>query len=97
MTVAEAIEWFKDFIELYEICRDPRHGDSGYVNTTIQKKDVDAFSMAIRSLEAWKKVRTEIEENRDDWIKGQDPEWHTYDRCIAIINKHLAEVTRNDA
>jgi len=60
------------------------------------KPESEAFAsinMAIRSLEAWDKVRTEIEENRDDWIKGLDPEWHTYDRCIAIINKHLKGVT----
>jgi len=53
----------------------------------------DAKKMAIRSLEAWEKVKEEIKDNRDDWIKGLDPEWHTYDRCIAIIDKHLKEVT----
>jgi len=37
------------------------------------------------------KIRKEIEENRDEWLKGQDPEWHAYDRCIAIIDRHIAE------
>lgn len=34
------------------------------------------------------KIRAEIKDNRDEWIKGQDPEWHTYDRCLQIIDKH---------
>lgn len=37
------------------------------------------------------KIRAEIKDNRDDWIKGQDPEWHTYDRCLYIIDKYKAE------
>ena len=33
-------------------------------------------------------IRAEIEQRRDEWIKGQDAEWHTYDRCLAIIDKY---------
>lgn len=33
-------------------------------------------------------IRAEIERNRDEWIKGTDPEWSTYDRCLWIIDKH---------
>lgn len=34
-------------------------------------------------------IKTEIVNNRDEWIKGQDAEWHTYDRCLQIIDRHL--------
>ena len=37
------------------------------------------------------KIRAEIELNRNEWIKGKDAEWHTYDRCLFIIDKHRAE------
>lgn len=33
-------------------------------------------------------IRAEIERNREEWIKGTDPEWSTYDRCLWIIDKH---------
>ena len=39
------------------------------------------------------KIRAEIQSNRDEWIKGSDPEWHTYDRCLCIIDKHIKGVT----
>ena len=37
------------------------------------------------------KIRAEIELNRNEWIKGKDAEWHTYDRCLFIIDKYKAE------
>ena len=37
------------------------------------------------------KIRAEIKDNRDEWIKGQDPEWHAYERCLAIIDKYREE------
>lgn len=37
------------------------------------------------------KIRAEIKDNRDEWIKGQDPEWHTYNRCLQIIDKYKTE------
>ena len=37
------------------------------------------------------KIRAEIESNRNEWIKGEDAEWHTYDRCLFIIDKYNAE------
>ena len=36
-------------------------------------------------------IKAEIKANRDEWIKGQDAEWHTYDRCLFIIDKYKAE------
>lgn len=38
------------------------------------------------------KIKAEIKTNRDEWIKGQDAEWHTYDRCIYIIDNYIAEL-----
>ena len=37
------------------------------------------------------KIRAEIKENRDEWIKGQDTAWNIYDRCLQIIDKYRAE------
>ena len=37
-------------------------------------------------------IKEEIKTNRDEWIKGQDAEWHTYDRCLYIIDKHLSKL-----
>lgn len=37
------------------------------------------------------KIRAEIKLNRNEWIKGKDAEWHTYDRCLFIIDKYKAE------
>ena len=37
------------------------------------------------------KIRKEIEQNRDEWIKGQDAEWHTYNRCLGIIDKYAEQ------
>jgi len=39
-------------------------------------------------------IRKEVEQNRDEWIKGQDAEWHTYDRCLAIIDKYTKGVSK---
>ena len=42
------------------------------------------------------KIRAEIELNRNEWIKGKDAEWHTYDRCLFIIDKYKAESEGNN-
>jgi len=89
MTVAEAIAYFKKLvIRIKGIVaeEDEAHKDRF-------SQSLEATETAVRSLEAWEKVKEEIKDNRDDWIKGLDPEWHTYDRCIAIIDKHLKGVS----
>ena len=48
-------------------------------------------SRAIRKGVPLDKIRAEIEANRNEWIKGNDPEWHTYDRCLSIIDKYRGE------
>ena len=42
------------------------------------------------------KIKAEIKTNRDEWIKGQDAEWYTYDRCLCIIEKHISELKGNE-
>lgn len=42
-------------------------------------------------VEELEKIKVEIQKNRDEWIKGQDAEWHTYDRCLEILDKHIKE------
>ena len=37
-------------------------------------------------------IKAEIKTNCDEWIKGQDAEWHTYDRCLYIIDNHISEL-----
>jgi hypothetical protein len=45
-------------------------------------------------IKALDKIIAEIKDSRDEWIKGQDPEWYTYDRCLQIIDKYReSEVT----
>lgn len=54
----------------------------------------EALDMAIKALEQepiLDKIRAEIQDNRDEWIKGQDPEWHAYNRCLWIVDKYKAE------
>ncbi len=38
--------------------------------------------------EELEKIREENKTNRDEWIKGEDAEWSTYDKCISIIDKY---------
>lgn len=40
-------------------------------------------------IEVLEDIKAEIQANRDEWIKGQDAEWHTYNRCLSIIEKHI--------
>lgn len=44
------------------------------------------------AIEELKKIREDIKTKRDEWIKGQDAEWHTYDRCLYIIDNHISEL-----
>ena len=47
------------------------------------REKVEKYEKAIEDIKA------EIVRNRDEWIKGNDAEWHTYDRCLGIIDKHI--------
>ncbi len=62
----------------------------------------EAKEMAIKSLEAWEKVKEEIgqesaytkntwEEYPDEWYAGK---CNAYGECLRIIDQHLAEVTK---
>lgn len=51
-----------------------------------RKQFSEALEVAIKSLEAWEKVKKEIEHNNIyDWIATQS--------VLDIINKHLSEVS----
>lgn len=58
-----------------------------------------AFDLAIRSLQAWSEVLTELEEEREEILNSNDYESEivnyclfNFDKAIDIINKHLAEI-----
>lgn len=58
----------------------------------------EAYDMAIRSLEAWEKVRTEIEKiggsEEKSVYKCQHPSYiKGLEKSLEIIDKHLKEVT----
>lgn len=88
MTREEAIRRIKDF-GLHHAIK-----DLPYSMLT-----VEAFDMAIRSLEAWEKVKEEIKEKADfirhssghlkDYDAGQ---WKALLDALEIIDKHLKEV-----
>lgn len=62
-----------------------------YKATMAEKEFYDTAIEALKQEPILDKIRAEIKDNRDEWIRGQDPEWHTYDRCLQIIDKHKAE------
>ena len=85
MTIEEAIKELKRHISPYKNC----------------KADADAneaIDTAIKSLEAWEKVRKEIKSlkpyfcNMDNEVISKSGEGIVQE-CIDIIDKHLAEVS----
>lgn len=61
----------------------------------IQDKLADAYDMSIASLEAWGKVKAEIEDMLETLSDGGD-DWFTAEKLndvLEIIDKHLQEVT----
>ena len=73
---------------------------NGNYSCFASNNDAECFKDVIRSLssvtpkpktDVLDKIRAEIESNRNEWIKGEDAEWHTYDRCLFIIDKYNAE------
>ncbi len=51
----------------------------------------DAFTKSKPLQTEFEDIVEEITRNRDEWVKGEDAEWHTYDRCLAILDKHIKE------
>lgn len=62
-----------------------------YCGKWLKWADKDERNLRMKQMSILDKIRAEIKDNRDDWIKGQDPEWHAYDRCLYIIDKYKAE------
>ena len=57
--------------------------------------DIEAFEIVIRSLEAWQKVREDIEFERDRKLGGEAFEavqYKSFQKCLDIIDRHLKEV-----
>ena len=64
-------------------------------NPLFSEKHFKAFDMAIESLEAWDKVKQEIEDMLETLSDGGD-DWFTAEKLndvLEIIDKHLQEVT----
>lgn len=96
MTLDEAINELQEDIELYI----PLHGTIDDVDRELPDgRLITALEMAIKSLEAWEKVKAEIEVERADCqiyklhYAFWDGEDYAYKECLNIIDKHLQEVT----
>lgn len=66
-------------------------------NPLFSEKHFKAFDIAIKSLEAWEKVRAEIEDYKEKYIKLHH-DWDAtmiqgYDDALMVIDKHMQEVT----
>lgn len=95
MTIYESIVQLKILKEEYDKLYDD---DFFTVDIFLIEDDAKAIEMAIASLEAWEKVKAEIDESRDALKTMIDGEWFAgklkgLDCAVAIINKHLQEVT----
>ena len=67
-----------------ELIRD-RYSSVDVDRLSLTDAETDAINMAIRSLEAWDKVKSDLD---DLWLKGYSP--HT--EVMEIIDRHLKEV-----
>ena len=83
MTVAEAIDMLNSFPHF-----------NGEQNT---QKIYNSVDMAVKSLEAWEKVRTEIETEANAYPYGReyylDMKIEGLETALEIIDKHLKGVT----
>lgn len=97
MTTQEAIEYFKKNNERIRSTAIDENRTSKFMKETI-----DANSMAIRSLEAWEKVKEEIENGDYRYTLAKEGYgfgnvvWHenliSTNKVTEIIDKHLQEV-----
>lgn len=87
MTIEESKEYISSIVDTYEICHDAEHTS---VAVSIGVEDAKALEMAIASLEAWEKVRQDIQTETDD--KSNNMYFNLgMLGALAIINKHLQE------
>ena len=89
-----AINYLKSYRKLDEKTHNMSPKDS--VSYFATDKCLKYWDMAIKALKqygALQEIRQEIEQEQSEWIKGSDPEWHAFDKAIAIINKHIKEYT----
>ena len=80
MTIEEAIEIIKAYRG--KLMNSPSNQLDG---------DIKVFEIAIRSLEAWQKVREDIEFERDRKLGGEAFEavqYKSFQKCLDIIDRH---------
>lgn len=92
MTIDEAKEYISSIIDTYEICHNP---ERILVGVPIDAEDAKALNMALASLEAWEKVRQEIDEQYDRVHPYNISCAEGLEMALGIINKHLAELEGN--
>lgn len=84
--------------ELYRFLSDCVNNSYPIRNNTQKGRYRNAVNMAIASLEAWEKVRQEIEDMLETLSDGGD-DWFTAEKLndvLEIIDKHLQEVTTDE-
>lgn len=59
-----------------------------YIGDTLDRAIANGTPLS----EELEKIKKIIKSKRDEWIKGQDAEWHTYDRCLGIIENYISEM-----
>ena len=68
----------------------------GICDASEGRETIDAFTMAIASLEAWERVKQEIEDMLETLSDGGD-DWFTAEKLndvLEIIDKHMQEVEK---
>lgn len=88
MTIDEAKEYISSIVDTYEICHDAKHTS---VAVSIGVEDVKALEIAIASLEAWGKVRAEIDEQYDRVHPYNISCAEGLEMALGIVDKHLQE------
>lgn len=88
MTIPETKGRLESFIDTFNICKEH---DNSLVDVSIGKEDIQAFTMAIKSLEAWEKLRTEIMAI-GNWRNESEISDNGVKDCLAIIDRHIAEI-----
>lgn len=86
MTIEEAIDYNKNLRMYMKI------SDKNQLCKFLEE-NYTALDMAIKSLEAWGKVKKEIKFIKEAEIQVYGKaSWNFSGKCLAVIDKHLAEV-----
>ena len=88
--VLDEVNVIYERISNYERYKDKNNLFNGRNYTEALEVLIDYYEVGF--IEELEKIKAEIKANRDEWIKGQDAEWHTYDRCLYIIDNRISEL-----